>query len=256
MRAEEVPVKYDEFRSNPNGTRIPANVGYRAKNIIAGRLSFRPHTHAFGGVQAPTYTAWKCYTFFMEYRRVFIPGGTYFFTVVTFDRRPIFSSSKAVKLLRQSFLYTAERFPYKIIAIVIMPDHLHVIWTLPPESSDFSIRWRLIKSHFARNWRKSGSGMMISPRNEKGEVDVWQRRFWEHLIRDEEDLNNHIDYIHYNPVKHGLVSLPEDWQYSSFMKFVEKGYYPPDWSSKAKIFLCDPRMEWVHVGWDESGRGF
>jgi putative transposase len=169
----------------------------------------------------------------MEYRRLFIPGGTYFFTQVTYCRRPILSTPEAVELLRSAFRYTIERYPFTIIASVILPDHLHIIWNLPPESSDYSTRWRLVKSQFSRHWHQAAS--QSTSRQRHGEVDIWQRRFWEHLIRDETDLSNHVDYIHYNPVKHGLVSSPAEWKYSSFLKFVQDKLYPLDWGGDGNI---------------------
>ncbi len=107
------------------------------------------------------------------------------------------------------------RRPFQIDAIVILPDYIHCIWTLPENDSDFSTRWRLIKRDF--------SSRMSAPLSTRGEKKIWQRRFWEHLIRDESDLQSHMDYIHYNPVKHGYVRRPEEWKYSSFHRLVAKG---------------------------------
>ncbi len=179
----------------------------------------------------------------MDYRRVYVPGGTYFFTVVTYNRRPIFSTQDAVEKLREAFRYTMERFPFIIVACVILPDHLHFIWTLPSYSRDFSTRWRLIKSYFTRNWNPKGTISVSLSRQKKGEADVWQRRFWEHMIRDEDDLSNHVEYIHYNPVKHGLVNAPADWEYSSFMKYVQDGMYAANWGGDGKVFAGNPWME-------------
>ncbi len=168
----------------------------------------------------------------MEYRRLIIPGGTYFFTVVTHQRRPIFDAPQAIELLREAFRYTLERLPFTIAASVILPDHMHFIWALPVESGDFSTRWKMIKSYFTKNWRPKGVLSESISRRRKGEADVWQRRFWEHLIRDERDFSNHVEYIHYNPVKHGLVNSPAEWQYSSFMKYVRDGVYDVNWIAK------------------------
>lgn len=178
----------------------------------------------------------------MEYRRVYIPGGTYFFTLVTFQRIPILSDPRAVKLLRSAMDYTEKRMPFQVDAMVILPDHLHCIWSLPPSSSDYSTRWRLIKSKFSREWNTNKDSKVIS-RQKKGEVDTWQRRFWEHLIRDENDLNNHIEYIHYNPVKHGLVTEPATWEYSSFHKYVADGILPKDWGMADTIWAGNNLME-------------
>ncbi len=178
----------------------------------------------------------------MNYRRIYVPGGTYFFTVVTYNRRPIFSTPEAVEKLRHAFRYTLDRFPFTIVASVILPDHMHFIWTLLEESRDYSTRWRLIKSHFSRNWYSKRTISESESRQRKAEVDVWQRRFWEHMIRDEVDLSNHVEYIHYNPVKHGLVSSPADWEYSSFMKYVRDGMYASNWGGDGKVFAGNQWM--------------
>lgn len=164
-----------------------------------------------------------------EYRRAFLKGGTFFFTVVSRKREPLFTSETNVNLLKKCFQTTMVAHPFQIEAIVILPDHLHTIWTLPDEDSDFSMRWRLIKGNFSRHYygfNKEDISKSILKKNERG---IWQRRFWEHTIRDEDDFNRHCDYIHYNPVKHGLVSSPSEWKYSSFMNFVRKGFYPANW---------------------------
>ena len=179
----------------------------------------------------------------MEYRRLFAPGGTYFFTQVTYQRRPILSTPEAVEKLRNAFRYTLDRMPFTIVASVILPDHMHFIWTLPQQTSDFSNRWRLIKSHFTQNYRPKKVKSESVSRQRKGEADIWQRRFWEHLIRDEVDLSNHVEYIHYNPVKHGLVNSPADWDYSSFKKYVRHGFYPLDWGKDGKVFAGESWME-------------
>jgi putative transposase len=162
----------------------------------------------------------------VAYRRVRVPGGTYFFTLTLADR-----SSKLLVAriddLRCAFRTVLRTHPARVDAIAILPDHLHALWTLPANDCDYSSRWRLIKNHFTRRLRASGySG---SP-NAKGEYAVWQSRFWEHQIRDEEDFARHIGYIHYNPVKHGLVSRPSDWRWSSFHRFVGDGRLPADWA--------------------------
>ena len=120
--------------------------------------------------------------------------------------------------------------------IVILPDHLHCIWTLPPEDADFSTRWRLVKSWFSRRCQVQYQERVSASRQSKQEKAVWQRRFWEHLIRDEQDFNRHVDHIHYNPVHHGLVANVKDWQYSSFHSFVQRGVYEPNWGSGKMVF--------------------
>jgi len=133
-----------------------------------------------------------------------------------------------IELLREAFRVTKQQHPFIIDACVILPEHLHCIWRLPEEDNDFSTRWRLIKTYFskhiARNERISTS------RKQKKERGIWQRRYWEHLIKDEKDYQNHLDYIHYNPVKHGYVQQAIDWHYSSFHLWVKRKVYPVDWA--------------------------
>ena len=123
------------------------------------------------------------------------------------------------------------RHPFCIDAMVILPDHLHCIWTLPEGDWDFSTRWRLVKAGFSRACQPSGTQQIPSSLLRKGERGIWQQRFWEHSIRDETDFNAHCDYIHYNPVKHGLVENPGAWPYTTFHRFVEQGMYEPDWGA-------------------------
>ena len=120
---------------------------------------------------------------------------------------------------------------FAIDDIVILPDHLHCIWTLPSEDADFSNRWRLLKSWFSRRCQIQFQGQVSASRRGKQEKGVWQRRFWEHLIHDEQDFISHVDYIHYNPVHHGSVKYVKDWQYSSFHRYVQRGVYDLDWVS-------------------------
>ncbi|MCB0223669.1 MAG: transposase [Anaerolineae bacterium] len=171
----------------------------------------------------------------MEYRRAKIPGGTYFFTLVTHQRRRFLCQPDNISLLRQTFRLVMENHPFTIEAIVILPDHLHCIWTLPPSDANFSTRWRLIKSHFSRNCDSRYHGCLSASRQSKQERAIWQRRFWEHLIRDEADFIQHVDYIHYNPVKHGLVTAPQAWPHSSFHRFVQAGQYDEDWGAGVEI---------------------
>jgi putative transposase len=165
----------------------------------------------------------------MQYRRAFIPGGSFFFTLVTQGRKSIFATAEAVEVLRDAFRSVRKSRPFKIDAIVVMPDHLHCIWTLPPSDADFSTRWRLIKTGFTKHCDPALRPAPGRARKAKQEQAVWQHRYWEHLLRDETDFAHHIDYIHYNPVKHGLTVSPMDWPYSSFRRYVEAGIYPPDW---------------------------
>ncbi|MBT8373086.1 MAG: transposase [Deltaproteobacteria bacterium] len=173
----------------------------------------------------------------MRYRRAQVKGGTYFFTVVTHRREKIFNRSDNVELLRQAFKKVIKGHPFKIDAFVLLPDHLHCIWTLPRGDADFPTRWRLIKSHFSRNCNMVGWVEARNPtrpnasRLKKKEKPIWQRRFWEHLIRNNNDLKRHIEYIHYNPVKHRMVKAPKDWQYSSFHRFASNGLYHLEWGA-------------------------
>lgn len=167
----------------------------------------------------------------MRYRRITAPGGTFFFTQVTFERRKIFADEQAVALLRQAFRSVILKHPFEIEAAVVLPDHLHMLWRLPQGDSDYSTRWRLIKSYFTHHWGGARDIPNTGSRRSKAEQAVWQRRFWEHLIRDERDWKRHVEYIHFNPVKHGLVRAPVEWKYSSFLTFVKEGLYTPDWGA-------------------------
>jgi len=171
----------------------------------------------------------------MYYRRAKTPGATYFFTLVTYQRQSIFNHPNAVEVLRQAFRTVKQNHPFTIDAIVVVPDHLHCIWTLPPDDADFSVRWRLIKSEFTRHCPDQFRQQRSVIRQHKGEQAVWQRRFWEHQIRDETDFVRHVEYIHYNPVSHGLVKTPKDWAYSSFHRAVRWGLYAADWGASEKI---------------------
>ena len=165
-----------------------------------------------------------------NYRRNFLPGASYFFTVNLADRR-LRLLTENIGALRFAFRETRARHPFAIDAIVILPDHLHAIWTLPEGDADFALRWRLIKSGFSRALPR---GEAISQsRAEKGERGIWQRRYWEHTLRDEADFARHMDYIHFNPVKHGHVTRVRDWPHSSFHRIVRLGICPPDWAGDA-----------------------
>ena len=166
-----------------------------------------------------------------EYRRAYIPGGTFFFTAVTYNRTPLFSQPKNVTLLRQAVATVKSQMPFKFLGAVILPDHFHFIWSLPPNDTNYSKRLGQIKILFTRSLRgeRSLPHNVSKSRHKRRESDVWHRRFWEHAILDEEDFAKHLEYIHYNPVKHGLVSCPHFWPYSSFSLWVQKGVYTDDW---------------------------
>jgi putative transposase len=163
-----------------------------------------------------------------DYRRYRVAGGTYFFTVNLLERSPNDLLVRHIDVLRTMVAKVKEKRPFHIDAWVVLPDHLHTVWTLPPGDDDFTNRWRLIKQGFSKTLpiteRRS------SVRMARGERGIWQRRFWEHVIRDENDYNRHVDYIHWNPVKHGLVQRVSDWPYSTFHRYVERGLYHPDWA--------------------------
>ncbi len=161
------------------------------------------------------------------YRRNFVAGGCYFFTVNLTERRSRLLTDQ-IELLRTAFRDTRQRHPFTIDAIAVLPDHLHTIWTLPEGDDDFAVRWALVKASFSRTLRK-GEPVSAS-RRRKRERGIWQRRYWEHTIRDEDDFTRHVDYIHLNPVKHGHVEHVAAWPYSSFHRMVRLGFYPESWA--------------------------
>jgi putative transposase len=166
-----------------------------------------------------------------EYRRIRVKGGIYFFTVITSGRQPILTHEHVRAALREGIQEVRQALPFSIKAWVLLPDHLHAIWKLPENDDNFGSRWAVIKRKVSK--RCGSLGVMRGPvsdsRDKRSESPIWQRRFWEHCIRDELDLHRHLDYIHWNPVKHGYVKGVIDWPYSTFHRFVAKGFYPPDW---------------------------
>ncbi|AHE67800.1 REP-associated tyrosine transposase [Legionella oakridgensis] len=162
----------------------------------------------------------------VHYRRDKTPAAVYFFTLSLKNRQSNLLT-KHIALLGESFRHTRQHQPFKTRAVVVLPDHLHTLWELPDGDDDYSTRWRHIKTHFTRSLIKNGEPVFC---NARGEFNIWQRRFWEHRIRNETDLCNHVDYIHHNPVKHGHVTKVMDWPYSSFHKFVKNGDLSPDWA--------------------------
>jgi putative transposase len=154
------------------------------------------------------------------YRRLHLPGATYFFTV-NLSRRRDDALVRHIDILRQAFRATTAEHPLRCDAMVVLPDHLHTVWTLPTGDADFSIRWRKIKARFT-HWTGS-AGPAAPSKQRKREVGLWQRRFWEHVIRDEEDFAAHVGYCHWNPVKHGLVAQAEDWPFSSVHRDMRAG---------------------------------
>ena len=171
-----------------------------------------------------------------SYRRNFVSGASYFFTVNLADRRSRLLTDH-IDILRTSLRAVRTRHPFAVDAVAVLPDHLHAIWTLPPGDADFASRWRLIKTASSR---AVAPGERRSPsRQEKGERGIWQRRYWEHTLRDESDFERHCDYIHFNPVKHGHAVAVQEWPYSSFQRFVRLGVYPMDWAAGKRIDTGD-----------------
>jgi putative transposase len=164
----------------------------------------------------------------VRYRRNFVPGGTFFFTLTLDDRRSSVLVNY-VALLRAAFRETRNERPFTIDAIVILPDHLHTVMTLPPDDPDFSNRLRRIKGRFTRS--VVAAGVPISS-DHRGEYSLWQKRFWEHTIRDDRDFERCVDYVHYNPVKHRLVSTPSEWPFSSLHRYVRAGILAQDWGGQ------------------------
>ena len=164
-----------------------------------------------------------------NYRRAHEGGATYFFTVVTYRRQPILLQASVLDALRDAFRNVRMTKPFKLDAVVLLPDHLHSIWTLPPGDSDFGARWGMIKRYVSKTVGQPVN--MSQSMQARRECGFWQRRFWEHFIRDDADYARHMDYIHFNPVKHGYVDNPVDWPHSTFKRCVEKGIYPMDWAS-------------------------
>ena len=167
-----------------------------------------------------------------RYRRANSPGATYFFTLITYRRQPILCDKTIRVALRESLEKVRVKRPFKIDAWVLLPDHLHCIWTLPICDAYFSLRWSLIKRNVSLSCgdRYKRSDWLNVSKQKHRESTLWQRRFWEHQIRDETDFEQHMNYIHYNPVKHDLCKAPLDWPFSSFHRHVLRGAYPENWS--------------------------
>jgi len=162
----------------------------------------------------------------MQYRRNYVKGGTYFFTVNLLDRNKSLLVEH-IDLLRESIRYVKSQRPFYIDAWVVLPDHLHAVLTLPDDDVDYSSRWREIKKRFSKSLPKTE--FLTQTRKRKNERGIWQRRFWEHTIRDDNDYWHHVNYVHFNPLKHGLVSQVADWPYSSFNRAVKQGIYTNNW---------------------------
>jgi putative transposase len=182
------------------------------------------------------------------YRRAFVPGGTFFFTVVTEGRAEFLCEPLGRDCLRTAVRECRERWPFVIEAFVLLPDHLHTLWSLPPADADYSRRWAFLKKQFTKMWLDGGGAEQSrsESRQRNRRRGVWQRRFWEHVIRDDHDLRRHLDYIHYNPVKHARVSCPHFWPYSTFHRWVQREAYANDWG-------CVCGQEPIQLRFDDLG---
>lgn len=173
-----------------------------------------------------------------NYRRACVPGGTFFLTVVTYRRASTSSEPELVDRLRNALKQVMREAPFRMPAAVVLPDHVHFLWCLPRDDSDYSRRLGRMKVLFTRSQHRSAASRpgASASRQRHREADIWQRRFWAHTIADEDDFERHLDYIHYNPVKHGLVACAHRWPYSSFSRWVRAGHYQPEWGC-----CCDDR---------------
>ena len=175
------------------------------------------------------------------YRRSGTAGATYFFTVVTHQRRPFLCDPDVRAALRLAINHTRQTLPFTIEAWVLLPDHMHAIWSLPHGDAEFGKRWGMIKSQVskARRERFDHSDLMTPSKTKHRESTLWQRRFWEHQIRDETDFINHMNYVHFNPVKHGLLQRAYDWPHSTFHRCVKQEVYPENWGQGIEILDQD-----------------
>ena len=184
-----------------------------------------------------------------RYRRIYIPGGTYFFTCVVYGRRPILITELGRRCLRQAINEIRRDHPFEIVAIVLLPDHWHSIWTLPRGDDRYPMRWMRIKEQFTEAWLEAGGTELSqsTSRIKHRQRGIWHKRYWEHTVRDEADLERCVNYIHWNPRKHKLVSRVCDWKWSSFHRFVREGEYDLDWGGR------DPSPGWEDPEWGEPG---
>jgi putative transposase len=182
-----------------------------------------------------------------DYRRNYVPGGTYFFTCVTYQRRPILTTDLGRLCLRHAIQTVQAEYPFTIVAIVLLPDHWHSVWTLPSNDSKYPLRWMRIKEEFTRAWLARGGFELpqSQSRAEHRQRGVWQKRYWEHTVEDEDDLKCCVDYTHWNPRKHNLVQRIRDWKWSSFHRYVQSGEYELDWGG------TDPVPGWEIPEWGE-----
>jgi putative transposase len=181
-----------------------------------------------------------------NYRRNFVAGGTFYFTLVTYDRRPILTTELGRRCMRESIATIKHISPFKLFAVCLLPDHLHSVWIMPPGDADYPTRWKRIKHEFSTRWLAGGGteAEVTSAQKREGRRGIWQPRFWEHTVRDDEDLERCVDYIHWNPRKHELVRRVNDWAYSSFHRFVAEGQYEENWRGSAPPTIATKKDIW------------
>jgi len=177
-----------------------------------------------------------------DYRRWYVPGGMFFFTVVTYDRRPILTTDEGRAFLHDATETIRKDRLFDLFATVLLPDHWHLIMQLPSGDQDYATRMKRIKEEFTKAWLKAGlpEAPVTNTQAKKGERGIWQPRYWEHSIRDADDLESHTDYIHWNPRKHRMVTRVRDWPWSSFHRFVEAGDYDIDWGGTEPATIQGP----------------
>jgi len=164
------------------------------------------------------------------YRRSRTPGATYFFTVTTYHRQHLLTHPDVLTALRKALHLVRDSHPFKIDAMVVLPDHLHTIWTLPADDANYAKRWNIIKRRVSQSARDLVEQPQGASRIKRREIGFWQRRYWEHQIRDETSFSRHVDYIYFNPVKHCYVERVGEWPHSTFHRDVRLGVYPADWA--------------------------
>jgi len=181
-----------------------------------------------------------------SYRRNYVPGGTFFFTLVTYDRRPILTTDLGRQCLREAMSIVRGDLPFDLIAICLLPDHLRAVWVMPEGDADYSVRWKRIKHEFSTRWLAGGGSeaMVTASQKKEGRRGIWQPHYWEHTVRDEDDLERCVDYIHWNPRKHRLVRRVQDWRYSSFHRFVDAGHYEKHWGGTEPKSIAGTGEQW------------
>ncbi len=181
-----------------------------------------------------------------NYRRNKIPGATYFFTVVTYNRKPIFTNQESKHLFWKTYLQVQKRYPFTSQVLCLLPDHFHCIWSLPEKDANYSLRIRELKRIFTFQYQRFFPiklGKQSNSRKNKKEGVVWQRRFWEHTIQNIDEYNWYMDYIHWNPVKHGYADSPFDWDVTSFHRYVKSGIYSQNWVFESNSDLSITKLD-------------